>query len=371
MLRQASVISRHAPAPRPWAGAREGEPPMARESAETLPMPAAYFLLILREFGGTPASEAALLAETGIDRAALAAPGFEVTLGQQLRMLGNLGERLAPGWALDAGSGFHASTHGPLGFAVVSAPTLGASLDTVERFGWVRAPYYRIAAEREGGLYRIAVEERVPLEDGERVPLLEMLMLSLQALVESVLGRPMREAAFDFAYPAPSYAKRYGAHFHAPVRFGRTETRATLPAPWLALACPMADPAMYRTSLQTLEVQARRIEGEDYLLARLEQILGAAGDAGLPLGEAARRIHLSRRTLNRRLRGLGTSYRALLEAHLRERAEALLCDPGLPVAEVAWRLGYEDASNFGRACRRWFGMGPGDWRKRRLGDGTR
>jgi AraC-like DNA-binding protein len=113
--------------------------------------------------------------------------------------------------------------------------------------------------------------------------------------------------------------------------------------------------------------QARRLEGEDFLLARLEQILRAAGDAGLTLAEAARRVHLSRRTLNRRLTELGTSYRVVLEAHLRGRAEALLRDPSLPVAEVAWRLGYEDASNFGRACRRWFGMGPGDWRRRRIG----
>jgi AraC-like DNA-binding protein len=231
----------------------------------------------------------------------------------------------------------------------------------------VRAPYYRIAAERGRRVYRLAVEQRVPLADAERAPLLEMLLLSLQALVESVLGRPLREAAFDFAYPAPPYAARYRHFFHAPVRFGRPETGAALPVAWLDLLCPMADPAMYRASLETLETQARRLEGEDFLLARLEQILAAAGDAGLPLAEAARRVRLSRRTLNRRLAELGTSYRAELDAHLRGRAEALLRDPGLSVGEVAWRLGYEDPSNFGRACRRWFGAGPARRREQLLG----
>ena len=245
-------------------------------------MPAAYFLLVLREFGGAPEAERALLEKTGVDRGALFEPGSEVTLGQTLQLLRNLASRVSPGWALDAGAHFHASTHGPLGFAAVSAPSLGTSLDVIERFSWVRAPYYRVFAEGEGGFYRVTVEERMPLDRTERVPLLEMLMLSLQALVESVLGRPMREARFDFAYGAPSYAARYADFFHAPVRFGRPETGATLPASWLTVACPMADPAMYEASLRKLEAQMRRLEGEDFLVAHLEEVFSAAGRRASP-----------------------------------------------------------------------------------------
>jgi AraC-like DNA-binding protein len=120
---------------------------------------------------------------------------------------------------------------------------------------------------------------------------------------------------------------------------------------------------MYQASLRKLEAQARRLEGQDFLVAHLEQVLETAGDAGLPLEQAARRVHLSRRTLNRRLAELGTSYRAVLEAHLRARADALLRDPNLTVSDVASRLGYDDTANFGRACRRWFGMPPGRVRK--------
>jgi hypothetical protein len=161
-----------------------------------------------------------------------------------------------------------------------------------------------------------------------------MLMLGLQALVESVLGRPVREARFEFAYPAPTYADLYREHFHGDVRFDRPETRSTLRAAWLARPCPMADPAMYSSAVSKLEAQARRLEGEDFLLARLEQALDAAGDARLPLAGAARHLRLSRRTLNRRLAEWGTSYRQLLEGHLRERA-----------------------------CRRWYGTPPGKFRK--------
>jgi AraC-like DNA-binding protein len=336
---------------------------MAKRSYESLPMPMAYFWLMLREFGGAPAEEAALLEGTGVAPGARPDPAAEGTLGQTLALVRNLAARRPPGWALTAGSAFHASTHGPVGFAAVSAPTLGAALDVMERFGWVRAPYYRVASERDARSYRLAVEERVPLGEAERIPLLEMLLLSLQALVESVRGRPVREARFELAYPAPAHAEHYREHFHGEVRFDRPETRTTLPAAWLDLPCPMADAAMFASAVAKLEAQARRLEGEDFLLARLEQALEAAGDAGLPLADAAKQLRLSRRTLNRRLAECGTSYRALLEGHLRERAWRLLADPSLGIAEVAWRLGYEDASNFGRACRRWYGMAPGKLRE--------
>jgi AraC-like DNA-binding protein len=68
---------------------------------------------------------------------------------------------------------------------------------------------------------------------------------------------------------------------------------------------------------------------------------------------ASHRRVSSKRTLIRRLGEAGTTYRELRDAHRRKLA-----------AEIAYRLGYEDASNFGKACHRWFGRSPGSLRKR-------
>ena len=46
------------------------------------------------------------------------------------------------------------------------------------------------------------------------------------------------------------------------------------------------------------------------------------------------------------------------------RAERLLVEERLPVAEVAHQLGYHDVSNFSRAFRRWTGRTPREFRDR-------
>ena len=75
-------------------------------------------------------------------------------------------------------------------------------------------------------------------------------------------------------------------------------------------------------------------------------------------------MNLSRRTLVRRLGRCGSSFRELVDDHRRRRAGELLADPNLTVMEVAYRLGYTEPANFGRACRRWFGSGPRAYRDR-------
>jgi AraC-like DNA-binding protein len=336
---------------------------MRSRSAESLPMPIAYFHLVLREFGDTPAARAALLAGTGVTAAQLTQPGSSVAVAQMLQQLHNVAGRLPPGWGLRAGSGFHASSHGAVGFAAVSAPTLRDSLAVLERFGRARVPYYLMESQQDERSLTLYVKEFLPLDPALRIPLLEMATLGVQGLIESVIGRPMKRAHIDFAYPRPAWADRYSDHFNASVRFHCTATALAIPREWLSLDCPLADPMLFEASLRELEVLERRLAGEDYVAARVEYLIASSGDAGLSLDQAAARMRLSRRTLIRRLGRAGKSYRDLLDAHHRDRADALLAEAELGIAEVGYRIGYRDPANFGRACRRWFGMSPRQFRR--------
>ena len=71
------------------------------------------------------------------------------------------------------------------------------------------------------------------------------------------------------------------------------------------------------------------------------------------LASVAAELGIGERTLRRRLDEEGTRYRRLLDEVRRERAGALVADPGLGSDSAAYLLGFSDASALAKALRRW------------------
>jgi AraC-like DNA-binding protein len=71
---------------------------------------------------------------------------------------------------------------------------------------------------------------------------------------------------------------------------------------------------------------------------------------------------MSERTLQRRLEEEETSFHQLLDDTRRELAEQHLGKLQLSLVQAAYLLGFADQRSFFRACRRWFGQGPGQYR---------
>jgi AraC-like DNA-binding protein len=85
-------------------------------------------------------------------------------------------------------------------------------------------------------------------------------------------------------------------------------------------------------------------------------------------GEAAavaRALGVSERTLHRRLRDEGRTFREVLESFREAEAERLLTGGRVPLAEVALQLGFSDQTAWNRAFRRWKGMSPTRWLEER------
>ncbi len=109
------------------------------------------------------------------------------------------------------------------------------------------------------------------------------------------------------------------------------------------------------------EASVRFIRTES-MKAVVQRTLAAVREAMPSLEQMAERFSMSSRTLKRRLQGEQACYSDLVESELRQRAERLLREERLPVAEVAHQLGYHDVSNFSRAFRRWTGRTPREYR---------
>src|SRR5262249_54999294 len=78
--------------------------------------------------------------------------------------------------------------------------------------------------------------------------------------------------------------------------------------------------------------------------------------------EIAAALGMSARSLQRRLQEPGTTYAPLFDETRRGLACRHLRDEGYSVTEIAFILGFDDASSFARAFRRWTGRSPSEYR---------
>ena len=81
------------------------------------------------------------------------------------------------------------------------------------------------------------------------------------------------------------------------------------------------------------------------------------------IDDIADALHISIRTLQRRLQDEGISFQRVLEDARRQLARHYLNNPVLELNEAAYLLGYEDSNSFVRAFRTWEGIPPARWRE--------
>lgn len=338
---------------------------------DLLPVPATYTRVLLQRLAG---AEERLLSGTGLTAATHSFPS-EITVVQQLQVFRNaMSIAHRADWALEFGRLLNISSHGPLGFAALSAPTLGEGLRVLARFARIRAPYLNFRVrETVDQLILELLPDIYPLGDLE-IPLIEIIYQIACSYAEAVLADRIAEASVIIGFPLLTDRQHYAAGFRASCVFDAGISGFAIPLALGQLQCPLQDDKTYRTSLQrctealdTLLAPADIVlRAEHWLAGQFERLTTDAGVPSLPsLEQLADAVALSPRTLIRRLAERGTTFRELRDAQQRQLAERLLADASYTVQEVGWLLGYPDAANFGRAFRRLFGVSPGQYRRRK------
>jgi AraC-like DNA-binding protein len=329
-------------------------------------MPSTYLRVFLQHANTEQLPLEPVLEGTELEAGKLLERDHPVSFGDTQMVLQNVTRMLGPGWHLGLGERLNLASHGPLGFAMVTAANFQAAVDVLLRFIGIRGPFLWLAGAREGGRFVIRFFEATPM-DSVRNTLIELALLSVQVLLERPLGRQLNGARIAFAYPAPGYLQSLESAFHAELAFDRRGHSMSFPAALLNEACMMHDPAMHRYLLSRCEDEMQRLQGSLPAEVTVRQALMARPGILPGLREIAASQHVSPRTMIRRLKQGNTSYQAILEDVRKKLAVDYLLYSNLNISRISYRLGYQDPSNFGRAFRGWFGQSPGHYRRSKSG----
>jgi AraC-like DNA-binding protein len=297
------------------------------------------------------------MAGTGIAPASLDDPQGEIEARQELRLLHNIVPRLPPGAALELGQLYHLTTYGIWGFALISSPTLRAAFSLGLRYFDLAFSYCHTHLETNRD------EARLVLDDGDipadlRQFLVERDLAAMQTIQRELFSAPMPLRRLECRFPAPPYAAQFAELFGVQPRFGAARNVAVLDATLLARPLPQANPLTAQLCEQQCQELLARRRARGGIAGRVRDRLLRQPGLIASMETVAAELHMTSRTLRRRLDEEGTSYRALVDEVRFALAEEMLAGPRLSVEEVAARLGYAEASSFIHAFRRWTGRTP-------------
>ncbi len=193
----------------------------------------------------------------------------------------------------------------------------------------------------------------------------ETLLVMLHGLLCWLAGRRVPLTRVDWAHPQPPHADEYRRMFAPLQRFDAPATALGFDARVLAAAVsvtPASLKAFLRDAPQSVFLKQVLPTGLGDRARRLCRSALDQGDPAPTLDELGQALGLSTATLRRRLDAEGAAWGALKDEVRRELALQLLAEGQLSVADIATRLGFEDASTFYRAFRKWTGSAPGAWR---------
>ncbi len=163
----------------------------------------------------------------------------------------------------------------------------------------------------------------------------------------------------SFINPAPNNIEAYRDWFQCPVYFDQAETQVILSTELLTVPLRSADPALTAILQQQADalLQSLPERSEADLLLQVRKHIVEQLQQGEPSAErVAEQLHITVRTLHRKLDGEGSNFRQLLQETRHHLAKQYLQDPRLQLAEIALLLGYSEQSALSRAFKTWQGQ---------------
>jgi AraC-like DNA-binding protein len=185
----------------------------------------------------------------------------------------------------------------------------------------------------------------------------EQLLLVGHLAAMEITGGQARVRRVHFRHQPVSPAKVYRRYFGCQVRFGQNEDGVVFFD--RDLAAPIIDPdsQVYEQATAFIDAQFAGRRPPLSALARgvIMQLLG--GEA-CDNDRVAAELNLHARTLHRRLRAEGASFRQIKDEVRRDLMLYYLQDTDLEFARISDRLGFAEQSVMTRSCNRWFGTSP-------------
>jgi AraC-like DNA-binding protein len=297
-----------------------------------------------------------LLAGSGISADVLTDANAYISAHDEVAVIRNVSKALGnrAGLGVETGREYHLTAYGYYGYLLVNCASMLEVVNKGLRFIALTFAFSTMSARlSDAGHYVLAFDtDHVP-HDIRRFAVERDVAACLQMQRELLPNTgPLPLRAVNFAFPH-SNAAVYGDHFEAPVAFDQPRTEFIFDRSYLDMRMPLANPRTEQALTLHCELIRNALLSRSGIAASVRTHLLQHHDFAAGLDTTAKQLYFTPRTLRRRLRESGTTYREVVDDVRRTLAEELMAQSIFTKREIAERLGYCDLSSFQRALRRW------------------
>ena len=318
----------------------------------------AWAQLVHRALEQAGADPDGLFEQAGLDPSALREPGARYSF-LKVQELWRLAEATTgdPDFGLAAARCWHPTSWHALGYAWLASETLLDAFERTRRYA--RLVTDSVSIELEPSPHGIWVVGHLrpglpmvvrPAQDVGLATVVMMCRLSR--------GPQFRPLCARFAYPRPASTEALERFFEAPCEFDAEVGGLEIASDDLEAPLPSANAELARTNEQVIVDYLDHFDATTVAQRARCKLLEQLPSGHACEASVARELNMSSRTLQRRLRAEGTTFRDILDDVRRELAIRYLTRRELSINEITYILGFVEPSSFTRAFRRWTGSCP-------------
>jgi len=332
-------------------------------------VPARYFSILCDFLDSINVCGSAVFREAGLDREKLNHANHTIT-PHQLELLLATTQRASgrSDIAFELGRRITLNTHDILSGALISCATPGHLMQLLARYYMLINPMLTMSYQRNGDNAELILRPALPMTSTVLQFWLEASAISIYLQIRDAISRATGALDIYVSMEVPPHFARYSElgefaedRFHfAPSPF--PEIGIQLVAAQLDSPLPMANAHAVSLAEDRCKNLLRQVSLRKSSSEWVSMMLQHAVDYQPRLVDLAELLSVSPRTLDRRLNGEGTNFRALSVQIRNQRAHKLISDSKMTISQIAYTLGYTDLANFSRSFKKAFGVSPNTYR---------
>jgi AraC-like DNA-binding protein len=270
-----------------------------------------------------------------------------------------------PELAFLVGRRLHLSAYGMYGYALLCSPSIREAMNTAARFHRLATPTVAQQWSEDNGaaVWRFSKLPMAFIDDALGRFLLEQQLAQHVTQIHDLVGSHTYLQQIRIPYPASDNADYYRAHLQCAVLFDQPRCELHVDAAILDKSPILAN----RLTSNLLQVTCQRLIGKSKfatgMTGRVYHLLTQTPGQFPGMEEIADRLHVTSRTLRRRLLQEDTSFSDILDDVRRSFATEYLRTTSMSIESIALLVGFTDVSNFRAAFRKWIGQSPTEYRK--------